>query len=67
MGAEPQKLGILDQPLTLVTQVVSDHAGHLIEQELTGHAAEEGKRLLEAAHEHTHVFPGKNLTHRRRE
>jgi len=45
---EPEELGVLDQPTPLAPQVPRDHALHLVEQELAGHAAEEAKGRFEA-------------------
>src|SRR5690606_4618623 len=61
VGAEAKKLGVFDELLSLVTQVVRDDARHLVEEELAGYAAEEGEGLLQAADEDPHVLLGEEL------
>lgn len=61
VGRETEKLGILDQLSTLVPQVPGDDAGHLVEEDLAGHAAEEGKRFLQAREQRRHVLTGCKL------
>jgi len=56
VSGEPQELGVLDQPLTLVTQVLGDHARHLVEEQLPRYAAEEAKRLFQAVDQGAHVL-----------
>ncbi len=50
VGREAQELGILEEPAPGRAVVVEDHALHLIEEDLVGHAAEGREGPLEAQH-----------------
>lgn len=49
VGGEAEELEIVDQRAAFEPQVAGDHRLHLIEEQLLGHAAEIGERVLQAA------------------
>src|SRR5439155_948369 len=51
VGGEAEELGILEQPSAAWAVVLDDHALHLIEEDLVGHAAERGEGPLETQHD----------------
>src|SRR6267154_224482 len=51
VGGEAEELGILEQPPAAGAVVFENHALHLIEEDLAGHAAERGEGALQAEHD----------------
>src|SRR5690606_5172121 len=56
VSGEAEELGILHQLAALVAQIPGDDAGHLVEEDLAGHPAEEGERFLQAGHQGRHIL-----------
>lgn len=56
MGAEAEELGVLDEPPAFGPQIPHDHAPHLVEEHLTGHAPEEAEGGFEPPDQGAHVL-----------
>jgi hypothetical protein len=54
---EAEKLGVFDQAVSLIPQVVRDDARRPIEEQLTRDAAKEAECLLDPPDEDAHVPP----------
>ena len=56
VGGKAQELAVLDERSSFEAQITRDDGPHLVEEDLSRHAAEEGKGLLEAAEDRPHVL-----------